>query len=134
MPFDVLAPVLAVVFVIGCVAAWRAAVRDVGRERRVLRTGGVVTQVEYSSEHQVFPTVRFRTADGQVAEAKPASSINAPLFQVGQHVGLRYDPQDPQWILVDGLPGAGCVGVVVAVALTVGAIALTAVAAVLLVS
>lgn len=133
MSYEVLAPALAVGFVIGCVAAWRAALRDRARERRALRTDGIVTQVEYNSEHQVFPTVRFSTAPGWV-EAKPASSVNAPLFQVGQRVGLRYDPQDPSWILVDGLPGAGCVGLAVAVALTIGAVVLVAMAVVVLAS
>lgn len=134
MSYEVLAPALAVGFVIGCVAAWRAALRDRARERRALRTDGIVTQVEYNSEHQVFPTVRFSTAPGRWVEAKPASSVNAPLFQVGQRVGLRYDPQDPSWILVDGLPGAGCVGLAVAVALTIGAVVLVAMAVVVLAS
>lgn len=134
MPYDVLAPLLAAAFCAGCVAAWRAALRDRARERRAVRAHGDVVDIEYSSEHQVLPTVRFHTADGQVVEAKPASSVNAPLFRVGQAVRLRYDPQNPGWILVDGLPGAGCVGVTVAVMMTVGAIVLTAVAAVLLVS
>jgi hypothetical protein len=120
----VLAPVLAVGFLVGSVFAWRGAMRDREHERRAVRAQGVVTQVEYSSEQQVFPTVRFQAADGQLLEAKPASSVNASLFAVGQPVGLRYDPQQPSWIAVDGLPSSGCVGVAAAVLLSLGTIAL----------
>lgn len=128
----VLAPVLAVGFLVGSAAAWHAARRDRQRERRAVRAHGVVTDVDYSSEQQVFPTVRFVTADGQPVQARPASSSNAARFVVGQQVGLRYDPQRPDWILLDSLPGAGCVGVAAAVLLSLGAVVLTLVSLALL--
>lgn len=127
-----LAPLLTVAFVIGSVLAWRAALRDGQRQRRSVRAQGVVTQVEWNAEQQVFPTVRFVTADGQPVQARPASSSNVARFVVGQQVSLRYDPEQPDWILLDGLPGAGCAGLAAAIVLSVGALVLALVTVALL--
>jgi hypothetical protein len=124
---SVLPPVLTVAFAIGGVLAYRQS-RDTSRRlRRSVRAQGVVTEVDYNSSLQVFPTVRFAAADGSTVLAKPQSSSNVARFQVGQPVGLRYDPADPGWIAVDGLPAMAGAGRLVGAALLVAAVVLAAV-------
>ena len=83
---------------------------------------GVVTHVEYNASLQVFPTVQFTTEDGRTVQAQPQSSTNARRFVEGQSVGLRYDPDEPEWMVVDGLPSASGTTYVAAVALGFGAV------------
>ncbi len=101
---DVLPPLLAVALVVGSVLAARSALADRARSRRSVRASGTVVSIRRTLEQQWFPLVRFRTAAGQDVEAEPSSTSNLGRFQVGQPVGLRYDPADPTWIQVDGLP------------------------------
>jgi hypothetical protein len=108
-----LPPLLAVGFVAGGVLAYRQALAAARRLGRSARAQGVVLDVEYNASRQVFPTVRFSTADGRTVQAKPQSSASGVRFQVGQQVGLRYDPDDPRWIMVDGLPTMAVGGKVV---------------------
>jgi hypothetical protein len=117
----VLAPVLTVGLAVGAVLAWRQAAGDGTRHRRAQPAYGVVTDVQYNTSLQVFPLVRFATASGQVVQARPASSSNARRFVVGQQVALRYDPQDPSWIVLEGLPSASGTGRAAAVLLGIGA-------------
>jgi hypothetical protein len=101
---SVLPPLLAVGFTVGGVLAYRRAGGAARRLQRSFRAQGVVLAVEYNASRQVFPTVRFSTADGRTTQAKPDSSASGVRFQVGQQVGLRYDPDDPRWMVLDGLP------------------------------
>jgi hypothetical protein len=82
----------------------------------------VVTHVEYNSSLQVFPTVQFSTEEGRTVQAKPQSSTNARRFVEGQSVGVRYDPHDPRWMVVDGLPSAAGTTYAAAVGLGFGAV------------
>ncbi len=124
---SVLPPVLTVAFAIGGVLAYRRSQDTSRRLRRSVRAQGVVTEVEYNSSLQVFPTVRFTAADGSTVLTKPQSSSNLVRFQVGQPVGLRYDPADPGWITVDGLPTMAGAGRLVGAALVGAAAVLAAV-------
>lgn len=118
----VLFPLLTVGSALGAVLAWRQA-RDSGaRLRRARPARGVVTQVEYNASLQVFPTVQFSTEEGRTVRAQPQSSTNARRFVEGQSVGLRYDPEDPTWMVVDGLPSASGITYFASVALGFGAI------------
>ncbi|MGN6613086.1 MAG: DUF3592 domain-containing protein [Angustibacter sp.] len=121
-PFTVLAPVLCVGAAVAAVLAWRQARTIAARLRRSRWAEGVVTGVEYNASQQVFPTVRFVTDGGRTVSAQPQSSTNARRFAPGQPVRLRYDPDDPQWIVVDGLPSASGTTYVAAVGLGVGAV------------
>lgn len=127
----VLPPLLAVGFAVAGVLAYRQAQDASHRTARAVRTRGEVVEVDYNSSQQVFPTVRFAVADGSVVQARLHSSTNLARFHVGQQVGLRYDPRDPSWIAVDGLPGSAETGRVVGVALLLVA-ALLAVVTVLM--
>ena len=122
----VLFPVLTVGFALGAVLAWRQARGSSERLRRARPARGVVTHVEHNVSLQAFPTVQFSTEDGQAVQAQPQSSSNAVRFVQGQSVGLRYDPVDPQWVVVDGLPSASGTGYAAAVLLAVGAVVIAA--------
>ena len=126
-----LVPVLLPLLVVGAVVAGVLALRqgraDGARQRRARSAPGVVTELEYNSSQQVFPTVRYTVDDGSVVQAQPQSSSNVARFVVGQQVTVRYDPLDPQWMQVEGLASASAVNLVAGVGLLVGAVALAAV-------
>ncbi|GMA88171.1 hypothetical protein GCM10025868_34210 [Angustibacter aerolatus] len=68
--------------------------------------------------------MRYRTPDGADVVARAHSSSDHARFAVGQPVGLRYDPYDPTWIAVDGLPTGSAATGVAAVVLGVVAVLL----------
>jgi hypothetical protein len=128
----VLAPVLAVGFAVAAVLAVRSSRQAGERLRRSVPATGVVAAVDYNMSQQAFPDVAFATADGQQVVARPDSSSNLRGYQVGQQVGLRYDPQQPSWIVLDGQPGAAGASAVAGVVLALGAVLLAAVSVLLL--
>ena len=128
----VLAPVLTVGFAVAAVLAVRSSRVAGERTRRAVATSGVVTALDYNMSQQAFPDVAFTTADGRQVVARPDSSSNLRGYQVGQQVGLRYDPEKPSWILLDGQPSPVGVGVVAGIALGLGALVLAAVSVLLL--
>jgi len=122
-----LPPVLTVAFAVAAVLSVRSARAAQARLRRAVPAQGVVTQVEWNASQQVFPTVCFTTADQREVHAQPHSSSNAARFAVGQRVQLQYDPHDPAWIAVDGLPSMTSAGWVAGVVLGFVAVVLVAV-------
>lgn len=118
----VLFPLLTAGCTLGAVLAFRQARGSSERLRRARRAQGVVTHVEYNVSLQPFPTVRFSTDEGRAVQAQPQSSSNAVRFSEGQSVGLRYDPDDPQWVVVDGLPSAPGTGYAAAALLSFAAV------------
>jgi uncharacterized protein DUF3592 len=67
-----------------------------------------------------YAIVRYVDAHGRPQEgrARTASSRQRPVQ--GQPVGLRYDPRDPQRVVLDGAPvGSGVVGGCAGIAFTV---------------
>jgi hypothetical protein len=122
----VLLPVLTVGFALAGVLALRSAAADRARQRRARPAPGVVTELDHNASLQVFPTVRYTVDDGSVVQAQPQSSSNVPRFVVGQQVVVRYDPQDPRWMQIDGLPSASAVTSVAGVGLLLGAAVLAA--------
>jgi hypothetical protein len=123
----VLPPVLCLAFAVAAVLALRQSRTASARTRRAVAAQGVVTAVEYNVSQQVLPVVAFTTTDGRAVQAQPSSTSNTRRFSVGQQVGLRYDPADPAWIAVDGLPGASGVDAVAGVVLGLGAVVLAVV-------
>ncbi len=115
-------PALTVGFALGAVLALRQARVSTERLRRARPARGVVTHVEHNVSLQAFPTVQFSTDEGRVVQARPQSSSNAVRFDQGQSVGLRYDPDEPEWIVIEGLPSASGTGYAAAVLLAVGAV------------
>ena len=123
----VLLPVLALAFAVGGVLALRQGRADRVRRRRARPASGVVTELEYNASLQVFPTVRYTVADGTEVEAKPQSSSNIARFVVGQQVGVHYDPLEPRWMQVEGVPSASVTHAVAGIALLVVAVVLAGV-------
>jgi uncharacterized protein DUF3592 len=77
------------------------------------RTGGTVTGMEArtsthrdSDGHQRsstawYPTVRFTAADGRRYSFEGSTGSNPPIYHVGDHVAVAYDPAEPSDARID---------------------------------
>jgi hypothetical protein len=106
----------------------------------VTATGEVTALVRRESREGVTyaPTVRFRTARGQVVEFTATTSSRPPEYAVGDRVGVLYDPARPAGATINGffalwgaavilgllgLPFAAAGGILLAIAFRVRAAA-----------
>lgn len=95
--------VWSVAFIAGC-----AYVGTRGLRRRLARatsTTGTVVEVEPegvdgTADRVEYPTVRFRLADG--TELDRRTTVADAGHTAGDSVELRYDPENPDWVIIRG--------------------------------
>ncbi|MGL5910822.1 MAG: DUF3592 domain-containing protein [Phycicoccus sp.] len=123
--------IVATVGALGAMLAGRDARRTARRLRRAVHAEGVVVATDWNSSQQCFPVVEFRTVDGRPTRAKADTATNWTRFTVGQRVGVRYDPAEPTWMTVDGVPTNRAVAALVASVFGVAAASAAGIAALL---
>jgi hypothetical protein len=121
---------LGVAFVLAGVLALRDARAHRARRARAVPATGVVVSVQSDDNQSQTPVVRYRDASGVEHDAasvgtRPRQQLARGRFARGQQVRLRYDPERPSWVLVDGTGDpAGISRVIGVVALVVGTLVL----------
>lgn len=110
-------------------------VRRYGRSRRWPRTTGTVTGSRMGTSSAtrdggaIAPTVRYAVEGGRVLEVASSVSDDLGSYQSGRELPVRYDPQDPERMVVDTAAQNGLVMALLGLVLTgVGGFGLLAVA------
>ena len=97
-------PLLGLLLLGGGGLALRAGAADARRRARSVPARGTVGRVDTDAELAPIPTVRYLDASGAERTARAANARLPSRYTVGQTVALRYDPQDPGWVIVGGGP------------------------------
>ncbi len=104
------------------------------RSRTWPRVDGTVTHVSMRTgggdlEGTLTPTMQYTTLDGRQLEVRSSAHDNVHVYRVGRGLPVRYDPSDPERMVVDvaGQNGLGQALLGGAMALLSGAVLLAVV-------
>ena len=98
------------------------------------RRGAVASHVlrlryVYAVQNNVYTGSRRSLADEGVLRGQEYAEREAAAMRVGTKVSVYYNPADPsRSLLIQGVPGAGVIGVIIGVVLIAGGLALVAIA------